>query len=77
MGAFSVLEVIDSVKRVSGVNFEVKLLPRRAGDPAAVIANSDRIRAEFHWPPRHGDPDDRGTGARLGNEAYGQARRMN
>jgi UDP-glucose 4-epimerase len=49
---FSVLEVIDVVKRVSGVDFEVKLGPRRAGDPAALIAAADRIREVLGWQPR-------------------------
>jgi UDP-glucose 4-epimerase len=52
---FSVLEVIEVVKHVSGVNFEVRLSPRRAGDPAAIIAKADRIRTELGWTPRHDD----------------------
>jgi UDP-glucose 4-epimerase len=52
---FSVLEVVEVVKRVSGVDFEVRLSPRRAGDPAAIIAKADRIRAELRWTPRHED----------------------
>jgi UDP-glucose 4-epimerase len=50
---FSVLEVIDVVKRVSGVDFEVRLSPRRAGDPAALIAQADRIRETLGWQPRY------------------------
>ena len=38
---FSVLEVIDTVKRVSGVDFKVDVAPRRAGDPAQIVARSD------------------------------------
>jgi UDP-glucose 4-epimerase len=52
---FSVLEVVEVVKRVSGVDFEVKLSPRRAGDPAAIVAKAGRIRAELGWIPRHDD----------------------
>jgi UDP-glucose 4-epimerase len=52
---FSVLEVVEVVKRVSGVDFEVKLSPRRAGDPAAIVAKAGRIRAELGWIPRHED----------------------
>jgi UDP-glucose 4-epimerase len=52
---FSVLEVIEVVKRVSGVDFEVRLSPRRDGDPAAIVAKADRIRAELGWAPRHDD----------------------
>ena len=42
---FSVLEVIDTVKRVSGVDFQVETAARRPGDPAQIVAKSDRIRA--------------------------------
>ena len=42
------LEVIDVVKSVSGVDFPVKLSPRRAGDPSRIIAGADRIRALAH-----------------------------
>jgi UDP-glucose 4-epimerase len=52
---FSVLEVIEVVKRVSGVDFEVRLSPRRAGDPAAIVAKADRIRNELGWTPKHDD----------------------
>ncbi len=52
---FSVLEVIDTVKRVSGVDFAVDYGPRRPGDPARIIAASDRIRAELGWSPRLDD----------------------
>jgi UDP-glucose 4-epimerase len=52
---FSVLEVVEVVKRVSGVNFEVRLSSRRAGDPAAIIAGVERIRAELDWTPEHDD----------------------
>jgi len=55
---FSVLEVIDTVKRVSGVDFRVDLRERRAGDPAQIIAASDRARATLGWQPKL---DDLGT----------------
>ncbi len=48
----SVLEVIEVVKRVSGVDFEVRLQPRRPGDPATLVAKVDRIRA-LGWEPRY------------------------
>ncbi|KAA2235472.1 UDP-glucose 4-epimerase GalE [Salinarimonas soli] len=50
---YSVLEVIDVVKRVSGVDFEVRLCPRRPGDPAALIAGADRVREVLGWQPRY------------------------
>src|SRR5882757_11246967 len=55
---FSVFEVIDTVKRVSGVDFPVELRERRAGDPAQIIAASDRARATLGWQPKL---DDLGT----------------
>ena len=50
---FSVLQVIDAVKRASGVDFEVRLSARRAGDPAAIVAASDKIRVRLGWRPQH------------------------
>ena len=52
---YSVREVIDVVKQVSGVDFPVKLSGRRPGDPAAIVARNDRIRTELGWTPRHDD----------------------
>ena len=48
---FSVLEVIETVKRVSGVDFRVDFAPRRPGDPAEIVAASERIRATLGWQP--------------------------
>jgi UDP-glucose 4-epimerase len=48
---FSVLEVIAAVKRVSQTDFPVRLGPRRAGDPAALVAQSKRIGEVFGWKP--------------------------
>jgi UDP-glucose 4-epimerase len=52
---FSVLEVIEAVKRVSGVNFEVELADRRPGDPAQIVAACDRARAALNWQPQFDD----------------------
>jgi len=52
---FSVLEVVDTVKRVAGVDFAVEMAPRRAGDPARIVAGSERIRAVLGWRPQHDD----------------------
>ena len=54
---YSVLDVIEVMKRVSGVDFPVKLSPRRPGDPAAIVAKADRIRTELGWVPQHDDLD--------------------
>jgi UDP-glucose 4-epimerase len=50
---YSVLEVIDAVKRASGAGFEVRLSPRRPGDPAAIVASSDKIRRSLGWRPQY------------------------
>lgn len=54
---FSVHEVIAAVKRASGNDFKVKLSPRRAGDPAAIVAASGKIRSELGWVPEHDNLD--------------------
>ena len=54
----SVREVIEAVKRVSGVDFKVRIGARRAGDPARLVASCDRLRAAFHWEPRRPSLDD-------------------
>lgn len=51
----SVLEIVDVVKAVSGVDFPVRIEGRRAGDPATLIAGADRIRATLGWQPRYAD----------------------
>ncbi len=54
---YSVLEVVEVVKRISGRDFEVRLSPRRPGDPAQIIAGADRIRNELGWTPKYDDLD--------------------
>ncbi|MCB1499050.1 MAG: UDP-glucose 4-epimerase GalE [Bauldia sp.] len=54
---FSVLEVIETVKRVSGRDFPVTIGPRRPGDPSAIVASPARIEAELGWRPRYDDLD--------------------
>ena len=50
---YSVLEVIDVVKKVSGVDFPVTISGRRPGDPAAIVASNERIRTKLGWVPQH------------------------
>ena len=52
---FSVFQVIDTVRRVSGVDFEIELAARRPGDPARIVARSDKIRALLGWRPQYDD----------------------
>ncbi len=50
---FSVLEVIEAVRRVTGAPIPVSARPRRRGDPAALVANAQKIRDELGWRPLH------------------------
>jgi UDP-glucose 4-epimerase len=50
---YSVKEVVDEVKRVTGVHFPVIATDRRPGDPPELIADSSKLRKELHWEPRH------------------------
>jgi len=54
---FSVREVIESAKRVTGKPIKVQESPRRPGDPAVLVASSEKIREELGWKPRFGDID--------------------
>ena len=52
---FSVLEVIDTVRRVSGRDFPVAIGARRPGDPAAIVASPALIIERLGWQPRYAD----------------------
>lgn len=52
---YSVLDVIEVVKRVSGADFPVRIKGRRAGDPAALVASNARARSALGWTPRYDD----------------------
>jgi UDP-glucose 4-epimerase len=54
----TVKEVVDVVKRVSGVDFKVVMAPRRAGDPAAIVARADRAKAVLGWKPTRDNLDE-------------------
>ncbi|HEY0766584.1 MAG TPA: UDP-glucose 4-epimerase GalE [Steroidobacteraceae bacterium] len=54
---YSVRQVLESVERVSGKRLQVHEEPRRPGDPPALVARADRIRAELGWQPRLDDLD--------------------
>lgn len=52
---FSVKEVIETAKKVSGVDFKVVSAPRREGDPACLIAKPEKIRKLTNWRPKRED----------------------
>lgn len=49
---FSVLEVIETVKKVTGKDFQVKIEPRRAGDPDRLIADATKAGEVLNWQPQ-------------------------
>ena len=49
---YSVLEVIQAARRVTGIDISTRLCPRRAGDPAVLVASSGRAGQELGWKPR-------------------------
>ncbi len=54
---FSVLQVIESVRRVTGKTIAVEECPRREGDPAVLVASAEKIKAELGWAPKFEELD--------------------
>jgi len=54
---YSVLEVINAVRRVAGTDLPLRMAPRRLGDPVSLVADATRIRALFGWVPEFNDLD--------------------
>ena len=54
-GGYSVRQVIETVQEVTGKEIATKMGPRRAGDPAVLIASSEKIKRELGWQPRYQD----------------------
>ncbi len=55
---FTVREVIESARRVTGNPIAVSENPRRSGDPAVLVASAAKIRSELGWEPRYPDLDE-------------------
>lgn len=77
---FTVREVIESCKRVTGRDITVEDAPRRAGDPAVLIASSQRAIDELGWRPAHTELDEIVTDAwrfiqELGDRGHSAGRR--
>ncbi|AKI02293.1 UDP-glucose-4-epimerase GalE [Hoeflea sp. IMCC20628] len=54
---YTVREVLDSVRRISGRDFDIRLGPRRDGDIVTSVADSTRARTVLGWRPQHDDID--------------------
>jgi len=52
---YSVRQVVDTVRAVSGVDFIAEEGPRRAGDPASITATGEKVRQLLGWAPQHDD----------------------
>ncbi len=52
---YSVRQVVEVAKRVSGIDFSVETAPRREGDPPALIADSSKLARQLGWKPRFDD----------------------
>lgn len=55
---FSVKEVIETARKITGDPIQTKIEPRRAGDPAVLIASSEKAKAILKWKPEHTDLED-------------------
>lgn len=52
---YSIRDVIDTVKKVTGSDFDVVEAPRRDGDPARLVADSKQLQADLGWKPKYPD----------------------
>ena len=54
---YSVIETIETVRRISGRNFAIQHAPRRAGDIMTMVADTSRMRALLDWTPQYDNLD--------------------
>jgi UDP-glucose 4-epimerase len=54
---YSVNEVIEAARRITGQKIPARIAPRRAGDPGVLVASSDLIKRELDWNPKHFELD--------------------
>ena len=52
---YSVVEVVEAARRVTGIDIPAEVSQRRNGDPAVLVASSDLARSELGWVPEHSD----------------------
>jgi UDP-glucose 4-epimerase len=55
---FSVREVIETARRVTGHSIPAREVARRPGDPAILVASSEKIKRELHWRPNYASLED-------------------
>jgi len=55
---FTVLQVVEAARRVTGHAIPVEVCPRRPGDPAVLVASSAAISRDLGWKPKHPELDD-------------------
>ena len=51
---YSNKQIVEMIKKVTGLDFKVEIGPRRAGDTAALVASIDKIKRDFDWKPKYG-----------------------
>ena len=68
---YSVRQVVAAIERLTGERLPVREAPRRAGDPAVLIADSSRLKRELNWQPKHQSLDE------MVRTAYEWERRFN
>ncbi|CAK6695168.1 UDP-glucose 4-epimerase GalE [Synechococcus sp. CBW1107] len=52
---FSVQQVLDAAKAITGQNLSAEIAPRRSGDPPILVASAEKARTELHWAPVYQD----------------------
>lgn len=50
---YSVIEVVETVKKVTGIDFDVRIAERRPGDPVELVADCSKIKQKLNWSPRY------------------------
>ena len=54
---YSVREIIESAKKITGIDFPTEDVDRRPGDPPSIVADNAKVKRELNWEPRYDDID--------------------
>ena len=54
---FSVREIIDAAKKITGKKMDIEIQSRRKGDPAELVADNQKIKSELNWTAENSDLD--------------------